>query len=267
MNNTFSVENFDKIKEFIYRKTGLSIEFSICYEKLQNHIDDFKDYFFKLRFADEDGVEFQKLINIVTNNDTYFYREKDQFEVLVKHLLPSISKTLSSHEPIRILCAPCSSGEEAYSILLYILENSSIVKERAFEIVAIDIDSDIIQKAKVASYTQSSIRNLPEDIVAKYFTYDGYYYHLNKSIKDQISFKVLNVYDRSNMLNLGKFDIIFSRNMFIYFDEISRKEVAYTFYEILNKGGFVVLGDAEQMSRVVSIYKTSKVNDVFVHKK
>jgi chemotaxis protein methyltransferase CheR len=268
MKNKFSVENFDKIKEFIYRKTGLSIEFGLCYEKLQNHItDDFSDYFFKLRFDDEDGMEFQKLINIVTNNETFFYREKEQFDVFLKHVFPSLSSSASKTKPLRILCAPCSSGEEAFSIVIYMLENSNILKNIDLEIVAIDIDSEIIEKANQLVYTQKSIRHLGDDLLNKYFTQKGYDFFLDQSLKKYVDFKVVNVYDKAQMLDLGKFDVIFSRNMFIYFDEISRKDVASTFYEILNDGGYVLLGNSEQMSRIVSIYKSYKIDDVFVHQK
>jgi len=267
MHNKFSVEDFDKVKEFIYRKTGISIDFSICYEKLQNHIENFKDYFFKLRFDDQDGAEFQKLINLITNNETYFYREKEQFEVFIRHILPSLHETIPEKKPIKILCAPCSSGEEAYTILIHIIENSSILKHRDIQITAIDIDSDIIEKAKKSVYTEKSIRNIPEEILNKYFTKDGHNYFLEKELKKYVHFDVVNVFDKKRMLELGKFDVIFSRNMFIYFDEMSRKEVANTFYDLLNKNGFVILGNAEQMSRITSIYSSSKVDDVFVHKK
>lgn len=267
MNHNFSIECFEKIKEFIYRKTGISIEFNTSYEKLENHINNFKDYFFKLRFDDEDGAEFQKLVNLITNNDTYFYREKEQFEVFVKYILPQLDEALPKTEPIRILSAPCSSGEEVYSILIHLLEEGSIIKNRSVEILGVDIDSEMIEKANKAVYSDKSTHFLPQDILSKYFIRDKDSYKVKDELTKYAQFKIVNLFDKNQVMELGKFNVIFSRNMFVHFDEISRKEVAISFYEMLSENGFVLLGDAEHMSRIVSVFNTSKTDGVFIHKK
>lgn len=267
MNENFSIENFEKIKEFIYRKTGISIDYKTSYMILKEHIKNFKDYFFKLRFDDENGTRFQKLINLITNNDTYFYREKEQFEILVKYILPQLDQTLPKSEPIKILSAPCSSGEEVYSILIYILEKSAIANHRSFEIVGVDINSEMIQKAYNAVYTDKSVDFLPKDALDKYFTKNQNSYIVKDELKKYTDFKTINLFNKTDISELGMFDIIFSRNMLVHFDEISRKEMAMSFYEILNENGFILLGDAEHMSRIVSIFNTTKVDGIFVHKK
>ncbi|WP_373072916.1 protein-glutamate O-methyltransferase CheR [Sulfurimonas sp.] len=267
MNQHFSIDNFEKIKEFIYRKTGISIDYKTSYKKLNDHIKDFKDYFFKLRFDDENGIEFQKLINLITNNDTYFYREKEQFEILVKYILPELDKIVPKSKPIRILSAPCSSGEEVYSILIYILEKSDILKDRKIEIIGADINSDIIQKAYNGVYNDKSMELLPADVRTSYFTKITDGYKVDENLKKYVDFKTLNLFDKDEIVELGKFDLILSRNMLVHFDEISRKAMAMNFYEILNDNGFILLGDAEHMSRIVPIFNTTKIDGVFVHKK
>jgi chemotaxis protein methyltransferase CheR len=267
MNENFSIENFEKIKEFIYRKTGISIDFNTSYKKLKDHIEDFKNYFFKLRFDDEDGIEFQKLINLITNNDTYFYREKEQFDILVKHILPQLDQELDKSKPIRILSAPCSSGEEVYSILIYILEESNIIKNRTIEVVGVDINSEMIEKAYNAIYSEKSIQLLHSDLLDKYFTKNENYYALKDELKKYTDFTTINLFDKTEIAEIGKFDVIFSRNMLVHFDEISRKDMAMNFYEVLNENGSILLGDAEHMSRIVSVFNSSKVEGVFVHKK
>jgi chemotaxis protein methyltransferase CheR len=267
MNRNFSTEDFEKIKEFIYRKTAISIEHKTSFAKLSKHIDDFKSYFFKLRFDDENAQEFQKLVNLITNNETYFYREKEHFDVLLNHLLPSLDKELDKRKTIKILSAPCSSGEEVYSILIHILHNSDILNYRDIKITGIDIDSDVICKAKEARYCKDSIRSVPSEMIASYFDSEGESFILKDELKKFVEFKVANVYDRSMIQELGEFDVIFSRNMFIYFDDISRKDVALNFYDILSDNGVVILGNAEHMSRVVSVFNTTKIDGVFVHKK
>lgn len=271
-----SKEDFLKISEYIYRKSGIYLQENKHYEKLANYVDkrasmleleSFREYFFKLRFEDKNEEEFQELINNITVNETYFFREKNQFEVLVNEILPEIDESLPALKTIRILSSPCSSGEEPYSIALNIIENSNIIDKRDIEIIGIDIDSDVIQKAKNASYPESSLQAVPKDILAKWFKKKESDYELDEKIQKSVDFQVVNVFDESKMRNLGKFDIIFSRNMFVYFSDASRKEAAMIFHEMLNPGGYVFLGDAEEMSRVVSVFKTKKIQNILIYQK
>lgn len=276
MSNFLSNENFLKIGEFIYRKSGIYLEEEKHFDKLLKYIEarskqlevnNFRKYFFKLRFEDKSGEEFQELMNAVTVNETYFFREKDQFEVIANSILPELHRVLSPSEPIRILSAPCSTGEEPYSIVLHILEEANIVEQRDIEIVGIDIDSTVIQKAKKAKYTQRSVHNIPNNILKKWFKNTKQSYSLIKDLHGSVDFKVINIFDKDHMRKLGKFDIIFSRNMLIYFDDASRKEVAMTFYDMLNSGGYVLLGHAEYMSRIVSVFKAKKVDNTLIYQK
>ena len=276
MSNFLSNENFLKIGEFIYRKSGIYLEEEKHFDKLLKYIEarakqlevnNFRKYFFKLRFEDKSGEEFQELMNAVTVNETYFFREKDQFEVIANSVLPELHRALPPSEPIRILSAPCSTGEEPYSIVLHILEEANIVEQRDIEIVGIDIDSTVIEKAKKAKYTQRSVHNIPKNILKKYFKKTQHSYSLIEDLHGSVDFKVINIFDKNLVRKLGKFDIIFSRNMLIYFDDASRKEVAMTFYDMLNSGGYVLLGHAEYMSRIVSVFKAKKVDNTLIYQK
>ena len=271
-----SKENFSKIGEFIYRKSGIFLEEDKHYDKLSKYIDirakdlemkDFRKYFFKLRFEDKDGLEFQELMNAITVNETYFFREKDQFEVLVNTILPELHNTLPASRPIRILSSPCSTGEEPYSMILHIVEEGNVVEHRDIEVVGIDIDSTVIEKAKIGKYSDRSIHAIPKTILSKWFDKKKLGYQLGEDLQGTVDFKVANVFDKSQMRSLGKFDVIFSRNMLIYFDDASRKEVAMTFYDMLNPGGYVLLGHAEYMSRIVSVFKARKVDKTLIYQK
>lgn len=271
-----SSENFLKIGEFIYRKSGIHLEKNKHYEKIAKYIDNraqelevdsFRKYFFKLRFEDNDGGEFQELMNAVTVNETYFFREKDQFEVLVNNILPELDKIMPKNRPLRILSSPCSTGEEPYSMILHIVEEAKLIDHRDIEVVGIDIDSTVIQKAQVAKYTERSIHAIPKNILARWFVKKDLGYQLGDDLMGTVDFKVVNIFDKSAMRSLGKFDVIFSRNMLIYFDDASRKEVAMTFYDMLNPGGYVLLGHAEYMSRIVSIFNAKKVGKTLVYQK
>nr|WP_321268349.1 protein-glutamate O-methyltransferase CheR [uncultured Sulfurimonas sp.] len=271
-----SKDNFLKMSEFVYRKSGIYLDEDKHYEKLAKYIDarvltleldSFRKYFFKLRFDDKDSDEFQELMNAITVNETYFYREKDQFETLVNKILPELHKTLPSSKTIRILSSPCSSGEEPYSIVLHIVEEGSVVEQRDIEVVGIDIDSKVIQKAKMAKYSERSVHAIPKQVLAKWFNKKNLTYELGEELQGSVDFQVANVFDKTQMRNLGKFDVIFSRNMLIYFDDASRKEVAMTFYDMLNPGGYILLGHAEYMSRIVSVFKAKKIDNTLIYQK
>lgn len=276
MSSLLSKENFLKMGEFIYRKSGIYLEEDKHFDKLSKYINlrsaelevaDFRKYFFKLRFDDKEGEEFQELMNAVTVNETYFFREKDQFEVLADKILPELHKVLPASKPIRILSSPCSTGEEPYSMILHILEEANIVEKRDIEVVGIDIDSTVIEKAKKAKYTERSIHAIPKGILAKWFKKKSLGYELIEDLHGSVDFQVANIFDKEQMRKLGKFDVIFSRNMLIYFDDASRKEVAMTFYDMLNPGGYVLLGHAEYMSRIVSVFKAKKIDSTLIYQK
>ncbi len=271
-----STENFEKIGEFIYRKSGISLDVEKHYEKLAKYIDkraaelgfdNFRKYFFKLRFDDKDGSEFQELMNAMTVNETYFFREKEQFEVLANSILPELHAKMPANKPLRILSSPCSTGEEPYSMILHILEEGKVVEERDIEVVGIDIDSTVIQKAKASKYTERSVHAIPKPILNQWFQKKGLGYEISEDLQGSVDFQVCNVFDKTQMRKLGKFDVIFSRNMLIYFDDASRKEVAMTFYDMLNPGGYVLLGHAEYMSRIVSVFKAKKVDTTLIYQK
>ncbi|NWF65934.1 MAG: protein-glutamate O-methyltransferase CheR [Campylobacterales bacterium] len=274
--NDFSKDNFEKLSEYIYRKSGIKLEYDKHYDKVNKkitsrcqilHFDSFRKYFFKIRFEDKDSSEFQELINSITVNETYFFRENHQFEIMVKYLMPIIDKEKRKGEPIRILSAPCSTGEEPYSIAIYLLEDDTIINNRDIEIVGIDIDSVVIEKAKKGLYTDRSLHAVPKDIQTKYFKKTMGYNELSRDLRDAIVFLKSNVFDKDNMRELGKFDIIFSRNMLIYFDDESRKEVAMTFYDMLNPKGYIMLGHAEYMSRIVSVFHPLKYDNHLIYQK
>ncbi len=151
----------------------------------------------------------QELIDYLTTNETFFYREFKQIEELVKLVKKSGSR-------VKILCAPCSTGEEPYSIVIALLEAG--VSPSDVQIVGIDINARAIQKAKEAVYKERNLRNLSEKIVSNRFIKNGDGYVLKEEIKSRVSFATTNLFDPS-FKELGKFDYVFSRNMLIYFDE------------------------------------------------
>ncbi len=151
----------------------------------------------------------QQLVDSLTTNETFFYREFKQVEELVKLVKNGGKK-------VDILCAPSATGEEPYSIVIALLEAG--VMPSNFHITGIDINSDAIAKAKNATYRERNVRNLSADVIDRYFTKENGTYILRDSIKQHVSFILINLFDPA-FKSIGKFDYIFSRNMLIYFDQ------------------------------------------------
>ncbi len=190
----------------------------------------------------------QELINALTVNETYFFREKAQFEALVEYAIPEILKFRNPKQPVKILSAPCSTGEEVYSIMIYLLETGDLVERYDFMVLGIDIDTKAIEKAKEGTYNERSVHRLSEELIERYFVKKGKKYTVKRFLRSSANFKVVNVLDEEAMVSLGKFDVIFSRNMLIYFDDRTKRKVIDTFAKLLNPGGFLFLGHAEKVN-------------------
>jgi chemotaxis protein methyltransferase CheR len=181
------------------------------------------------------------LINLVTTNETYFEREAHHFDRLIEEILPQLNK-LDSFKPIRILSAPCSSGEESYSIALRL--SASIGKfSRPIEIVGIDISEEMIEKARKGIYTQRSVHALNQSVLDRYFVCENGAYRILPIPSISINFIAGNVFDPMLWKALGEFDVIFSRNMMIYFDSTKNRELLKRFQEHLR--GYLILGHAD----------------------
>lgn len=270
-----SFKEFVKVRDYIYRKTGIFIDDSKkenFIKKLKPYLQnseafDFRAFFHKLRFGNNQQL-LQDIINLITVNETYFYREKHHFEVLIENVLPTLHNKKPSDEVLRILCAPSSSGEEPYTIALHLLEEEAILSQRDLEIVAIDIDSIMIDKAMEGIFTKRSIQFIPKKLLKQYFICnDEECYCIDPTIREAINFQTINIMDKQNIKKLGKFDVIFSRNMLIYFDDESRQEAGVTFYSLLNDDGYLFLGHADKMSKISSLFNTCKMGRSLIYQK
>ena len=209
-------EEFDDItpiSEYFHKETGVTFDRqqSILKNKVISFCKQREIYSFSklLDCVKYDSQLKQELIDHLTTNETFFYREIKQID----HLVSLVKEKKMS---VSILCAPSATGEEPYSIAIRLLEAG--VRAEHIKILGIDINSEAIEKAHEAVYGQRHIRNLSQDLLNKYFDKEYDKYILKESIKSLVSFKVINIFDES-FKNLGKFDFIFSRNMLIYFDK------------------------------------------------
>jgi len=267
-------DDFQKFREFFYRKTGINFDSAKRYfvdkrlvERIQaTRSADFRSYFSMLRFQ-ASGEEVQLLTNLMTVNETYFLREEYQFNCLVNSILPDIVRNKTDTGPIRIWCIPSSSGEEPYSIALYLMERWAGIAKWDVEIISSDIDTGILHKARVGRYSQRSVQHLPAAWMAKYFSRVGDEFQISDDLLQAVEFTRVNLADAADTRPYRNFDVIFCRNLLIYFDDASRKSAAETFYDALKPGGFICLGHSESMSRISSLYKVRKFPEAIVYQK
>ena len=267
-------EDFLKFKEFFYRRTGISFEASKRYfvdkrliERIEaTRTDTFRSYFTLLRFQ-ASGEELQQLTNLMTVTETYFLREEYQFQCLVDSILPEIVRHRQSTDAIRIWCIPSSSGEEPYSIAMYLLERWDGIRQWDVEIISSDIDTGILRRARAGRYSARSVQHVPARWMEKYFKPVSDEYQLSSDIRDAVEFTRVNLAEPSDTLSYRHFDVVFCRNLLIYFDDISRHTAAETFYEALDPGGFICLGHSESMSRISSSFKIRKFPEAIVYQK
>ncbi len=227
----------------------------------------FSDYFNMVRFQ-ASGVELQALVNSMTINETYFYREDYQLQCLVRSILPEIAKSTSRGDTIKIWSIPCSTGEEPYSIALFLLEYWKDVDDFNVEIVASDIDTGVIEKARLGIYDERALQHVSAETIKKYMTKtkDGQH-QVASAIRSSIKFSQINILDTIDARAYGGFDVVFCRNMLIYFDDISRREAAEAIFAALGPGGFVCLGHSESMSRISSLFNIRKFPEAIIYQK
>jgi len=229
----------------------------------------FAVYLARLR-ADRDG-EVEALINAFTINETYFYREDHQLRCLTTALLPELVAGKPPGATVRIWSMPCSTGEEPYSVAMWLLENWPEVDSYDIEIVGSDIDTRALASAEEGLYGERALMRLEPDLVARYFgredTRLGPAWRILADLRDSVRFTSCNLTDATTMALQGRFDVVFCRNVLIYFDEASRRIAADNLFDALLPGGFVCLGHTESMSRISPLFRVCRYDDAIVYRR
>ncbi len=239
------IENFINIEDFIiYFKNETGIDFFNKKEIVKNkliifcrrvEIFSFDDCIYQIK---NNLFLKQELIDYLTVNETYFFRETAQIDRMIE-------KAKRLGYKVEILCAPSSSGEEPYTIAMKLLEQGFETTD--FHIVGIDISEQIILKAQKAIYNERSLHRLNQDLIDKYFIKNNDKYILKEIVKDSVSFRRVNIFDQS-LNNLRKFDFIFSRNMMIYFDHDTKVKAKNILKKLLkNSKEPIIFGHADMV--------------------
>ncbi len=270
---SLSAEEFARLTALIHGTTGMIfgeakryyVERRVFDRIRQTGAPDLPAY---LALFARDPAERQTLINAFTINETYFFREDHQLRALANEMLPAVVQAKRPGDLVRIWSMPCSTGDEPYSIAIWLLEHWPMVDAYHIEIVGSDIDSAALEAAREGLFSQRALSKLPPDLLNRYFEAEtGQGRKIIDDLRESVIFTPANLVERGSVMAQGRFDIIFCRNLLIYFDEQSRSLAAQHLFEALAPGGYLALGHSESMARISDRFEMVRLRDAIVYRR
>ncbi len=269
-------EEFNALRNFVYEKSGIYFLDNKAYlletrlrRRLQElNLSTFDEYYHYLRYAPRAEEELFNLFDAVTTKETSFFRNETQVEILRSLLKSNRLNRRSQTETVRIWSAGCSTGEEPYTIAIAMLEERALSGESLpFVVIGTDISKEALRSAQTAVFTGYAMRNVAAPLKEKYFAGQASRYFLSDSVKRCVKFKFLNLLDVESCHKLGRMDIVYCRNVLIYFGEDMKKRVATLFYDMLKPGGYLFLGYSEYLHPVSKTLKPIIMPGTIVYQK
>jgi chemotaxis protein methyltransferase CheR len=272
LNIPLSDTTFKNIRDYIYDKSGIYIsdtkkyliENRLSRILLDSNLNSFEDYLKVVKF-NSNGHELTRLFDAITTNETFFFREEQQLTTLIDHVLPLLLKNNNRSSKLKIWSAACSTGEEPYTIAMMLMEQR--LTSQHFEIHASDISEAVLASAKKAVYNSYSVRNIPDSYLNKYFVSAGDSFNLKSTIKNSVHFRKINLFEEKSMRSIRGFDVIFCRNVLIYFDTKAKQKVVSNLYNSLNPGGYLIIGSSESLHSITRAFRPSIINKVIMYQK
>jgi chemotaxis protein methyltransferase CheR len=230
--------------------------------------DSFEQLYFHCKFHPERAAERQRLIPHLTNNESYFFRERAQLDLLVGELVPALRERLGSRMPIRVLSVACASGEEPYSIAMLLRERGLASAAAPFDITGADLDPQALERARQACYTEHAFRGVEPVLRGRYFSRtETECWQLGDEVRSSVRWKQVNLVDPGWPRAVGPQHIVFCRNVLIYFDDASVERAAQGLHDVLAPGGYLFLGHAETLSRVPTPLQPERRPGVIVYRR
>ena len=270
-------EEFRQLRDFIYQHCGIFFDEESKFllerrlgKRLQFHrLKNFKDYYYLLRYNKVKDQELNEVINIVTTNETYFFREEFQLKTFTDEILPEIKvrkEANGEEKKLRIWSAGCSTGEEPYTIAM-LMQDKPEFADWQIEIIGTDISHRVLQVARKGVYGDTSFRATDDLSKKRFFSPEDGKFRVNDDIRSLVSISHLNLFDAPRVSLLGKMDVIFCRNVIIYFDIAAKKKVIESFYQRLHHEGFLLLGHSESLMNITSSFALRHFANDMVYQK
>lgn len=274
--HTMSDDEFCLLRDCIYGHCGIYFDSDSKYileKRLSGRLNDlnllsFYDYYHYLKYNRNKDQELMDIMDVLTTNETYFFRESFQLKAFTDEIIPEIIKIKGSkgNRSLRIWSAGCSTGEEPYTIAM-LLSSIPELKGWNIEIIGTDISQRVLQHARRAVYGKASFRTTEDHYLRSFFIPQEDGYKVNDSIRKLVTISHLNLFDTGRMNMLGKMDIIFCRNVIIYFDRAAKKRVVESFHNALYDGGFLLLGHSESLMNVTTLFTLRHFKNDMIYQK
>ncbi|WP_285906454.1 CheR family methyltransferase [Pseudodesulfovibrio pelocollis] len=270
-------QEFANLRDFIYEQCGIYIADNRKYlleNRLGNRLKklnlrNFDEYYNYLRFDAGKVGEMKKLFEVITTNETSFYRNPPQLQVFQEKVLTDVLEGCrASGRKLRIWSAGCSTGEEPYTIAMIIHELlRADVANWDIRITANDLSDRVLESARKGEYNDYTLRTTPKEIVQRYFEPENGLYAVKPEVKRLVSFGQINLRDRAQLKRVERSQIVFCRNVIIYFDDAMKKQVISAFYDNLLPGGYLIIGHSESLHNITRAFKPIHFPGAIIYKK
>jgi len=271
-----SDQQFEKLRDIIYSRSGINFQLNKKYilesrlgrRLAELDIDSYDEYVAFLTIGPYRDDEFQEMFNRITINETSFFRNNPQLDVFERVALPRVIEKNNVSKRLRVWSAACSSGEEPYTLAMMIHRTLGIrFPDWRIEILGTDISQKVLDAAAAGVYSNYAMKTTPPNVVSKYFTVEGQSYTLDPAIRQMVTFEKHNLKDRLGAKRHGVFDVIFCRNVMIYFDEDMKRDVVRTFEDMLDPNGWLFIGHSESLRGVSSAFESQPYPEGFCYRK
>ena len=206
------------------------------------------------RLKNGDASLITDVVESMTTNETFFFRDKIPFDHLRDTILPALTQSRASRRTLRIWSAACSTGQEPYSIAMCLKERAAMLAGWRIEIIGTDLSQEVLEKSKAGIYSQFEVqRGLPIQLLVKYFAQIGEMWQLNGDIRGMVQYRQLNLLQ--DFTSLGKFDVVFCRNVLIYFDQETKAAIFERIARVIEPDGMLMLGAAESVVGITNAFR------------
>lgn len=264
------------MRKIVYDRSGIWFQDSKKYvlesrlsrrlEELE--IDNFDQYIMFLTAGPYQTDEFQEMFNRITINETSFFRNDPQLSAFENHILPKLLEARKSSKRLRIWSAACSSGEEPYTLAIILHRALGVrLMDWRIEILGTDISEKVLNTAMSGVYNHYAVRSVNPMVLKRYFKQEGPKYTLDPEVQQMVSFEKLNLKDRWAAKKFGSFDVIFCRNVMIYFDDDMRNQCATTFFDQLEPDGTLFIGHSETLRNLDAQFHPVPLSQAFAYQK
>lgn len=267
-------EEFRLLRDMINVHFGLHFDDSGLYlfeRRLADRVaalelSSFDEYYKYLRFNANGRRELEEAIETLTTKETYFFRQEYQLRAFQNELLPRIARANAASRQVSVWSAGCSTGEEAYTIAMLMLQSGTMYNWD-MRVIGSDLSKNSVAFARRGVYRGASFRTMSEQLLNRYFTRAEGGYQVIDSVRRLCHFGQLNLLDNVRASNVGRVDAIFCRNVLIYFDEQKKKRVIDTLYQRLVPGGYLLLGHSESLLNVSTAFELVHLKEDLVYRK